>query len=318
MIIATGAYQQPWIPPLAAGLSGEVTQLHSAAYRNPGQIPGDEVLVVGAANSGAQIAADLAATHQVWLSRGTPIPRLPRRILGIPIHSLGDRLGLIPAPLDTWRGRTQRGYLLVGPSLRQLARRHGIHLLSRATHAEGHTVTFADGQELDVSAVVWATGYRPDYSWIRLPVIGPDGLPRHQRGVTQFPGLYFLGMHNQYSRGSALIHWVRHDAAHITGQARAHTAKDEADAASGDNNDQDRTTRPREQVTGQLVTAAAIPGRPWAFCDGADPRRPTLAVGSSAQRGSCRCGRNVGGIRAPAHLNRAVRVGAGRRSSRRR
>ena len=59
-------------------------------------------------------------------------------------------------------------------------------------------------------------GYRPDYSRIHLPVLGPDGLPRHQRGVTESPGLFFLGMHNQYSRGSSLIHWVRHDAAYIT------------------------------------------------------------------------------------------------------
>src|SRR5215469_2523502 len=142
VIVATGAYQQPWTPPIAAGLSTEVTQLHSAAYRNPAQFPGGKVLVVGAANSGAQIAADLAPTHEVWLSRGAPIRRLPRKILGIPIHTLGDRLGLIPAPFDTWRGRTQRGDLLVGPSLRQLARRHGIRLLGRATRARGRTVTF--------------------------------------------------------------------------------------------------------------------------------------------------------------------------------
>lgn len=224
VIIATGAYQQPRIPAIAAGLSSQVTQLHSAAYHNPGQIPGREVLVVGAANSGAQIAADLAGTHRVWLSQGAPIRRLPRRILGIPIHTFGDRLGLIPAPFDAWRGRTQRGDLLVGASLRQLARRHGIQLLGRATGATGRTIRFACGHELGVDTVVWATGYRPDYSWIRPPVLGPDGLPRHQRGVTKSPGLYFLGMHNQYSRGSSLIYWVRHDAAYIVAQAREHKA----------------------------------------------------------------------------------------------
>jgi putative flavoprotein involved in K+ transport len=261
VIVATGAYQQPWTPAIAAGLSGEVAQLHSAAYRNPGQIPGRKVLVVGAANSGAQIAADLAGTHQVWLSRGAPIRHLPRRILGIPIHSVGDRLGLIPAPFDTWRGRTQRGDLLVGASLRQLAGRHGIRLAGRATRAEGRAVTFADGQNLEVSAVVWATGYRSDYSWIHLPVLGPDSLPRHKRGVTESPGLYFLGMHNQYSRGSSLIHWVRHDAAYIAGQVRAHAARAEADAAPGDDNDQEGTADAREQPTGQLVRADGIPGR---------------------------------------------------------
>ena len=141
VIVATGAYQKPFIPPVAGKLSGEVTQLHSAAYRNPAQIGGREVLVVGAANSGAQIAADLAGSHRVWLSQGAPIRRLPRRILGIPIHAPGDHLGLIAAPFDTWRGRTQRGDLLVGASLRQLARRHGIRIRPRAASAAGKTVT---------------------------------------------------------------------------------------------------------------------------------------------------------------------------------
>jgi len=238
VIIATGAYQEPWTPPAAAGLGPGVTQLHAAAYRNPGQIPGDEVLVVGAANSGAQIAAELAATHRVWLSRGAPIRRLPRKIAGIPIHSFGDRLGLIPAPFDTWRGRTQRGDLLVGPSLRQLARRHGIELAGRVTGADGRTVRFADGRQLQVSAVVWATGYRPGYSWIHLPVLDDDGLPRHQRGVTGYPGLYFLGMHDQYSRGSSLIHWVRHDAQYIVSlaRARARAAATRPGAGTSDDN----------------------------------------------------------------------------------
>jgi putative flavoprotein involved in K+ transport len=258
VIIATGAYQQPWTPPIAAGLSGEVSQLHSAAYRNPAQLPGGTVLVVGAANSGAQIAAHLAATHRVWLSRGTRIPRMPRKILGIPIHAIGDRLGLIPAPFTTWRGRTQRGDLLVGPSLRQLARRHHIQLAARTTHASGRTVAFADGQALDVSAVVWATGYRPDYSWIHLPVVGRGGLPRHQRGVTEFPGLYFLGMHNQYSRGSSLIHWVRHDAAYITGQAQAHIRTARARAEPGDDNDQEPPAGPLQQAPGQLAAAGGL------------------------------------------------------------
>jgi putative flavoprotein involved in K+ transport len=236
VIVATGAYQVPLTPPIAAGLSPEVTQLHSAAYHNPGQIPGREVLVVGAANSGAQIAADLAGTHDVWLSRGARIRRLPRRILGIPIHSLGDHLGLIAAPFGTWRGRTQRGDLLVGTSLRQLARRHGVRLLGRATAANERTVQFANGQSLQVSAVVWATGYHSDYSWIHVPVLGPDGLPRHQRGVTEAAGLYFLGMHNQYSRGSSLIYWVRHDAAHIIRQVPARAAAGRSGPGPGDDN----------------------------------------------------------------------------------
>jgi putative flavoprotein involved in K+ transport len=217
VIVATGAYQHPVVPRLAAKLSDDVVQLHSAQYRNPEQLACDQVLVVGAANSGAQIAEDLAASHRVHLSRGRRLPRLPRRLLGKSLHWWGDHLGLLTAPLEgSWRGRTQRGDLLIGTSLRQLARRHGVQLLGRTVDADGQTVRFQDGRALEAEAVVWATGYRSDYAWIRVPeAVDERGAPIHRRGVTEAPGLYFLGMHNQYSRGSSLIGFVRHDACFI-------------------------------------------------------------------------------------------------------
>jgi len=216
VIISAGAYQRPRVPALSQKLGSDVTQLHSSGYRNPGQLPAREVLVVGAANSGAQIAEDLAATHRVHLSRGARIPRLPRRLLGHSVHFYGDHLGLIAAPLETsWRGRTQRGDLLIGTSVRQLSRRHSVDLRGRAAGARERAVSFEDGTKLDVETVIWATGFRSDYSWIHAPVLDAHGAPVHQRGVTGTPGLYFLGMKNQYSRGSSLIGWVRHDAAFI-------------------------------------------------------------------------------------------------------
>jgi putative flavoprotein involved in K+ transport len=218
VIVASGAYQRPYTPAIAEKLGDEVTQLHSAEYRNPEQIPEGEVLVVGAANSGAGIAEDLAASHRVYLSRGTRIPRLPRRILGKSLHFWGDRLGLIAAPLDSLRGRTQRGDVLVGQSLRQLSRRHGVELVGRTVDSEGSTVRFDDGHAIEVDAVIWATGYRSDYSWIRAPVFDQHGQPLHRRGVTDSARLYFLGMKDQYSRGSSLIYWVKEDAAYIVDQ----------------------------------------------------------------------------------------------------
>jgi len=221
VIISAGAYQRPRVPPLSEKLGSEVTQLHSSGYHNPGQLPAPEVLVVGAANSGAQIAEDLAATHRVHLSRGARIPRMPRRLLGKSVHFYGDHLGLIAAPLDSsWRGRTQRGDLLIGTSLRQLQRRHRVDLRGRTSGAHERTVSFEDGSELDVETVIWATGFRSDYSWIHAPVLDAQGAPIHRRGVTGCPGLFFLGMKNQYSRGSSLIGWVRHDAAFIVDHIR--------------------------------------------------------------------------------------------------
>jgi putative flavoprotein involved in K+ transport len=220
VIVATGAYQRPHVPPIARKLSDSVLQLHSAEYRKPDQIPAGRVLVVGAANSGVGIAEDLAPSHDVHLSRGSWLPRLPRRILGKSLHFWGDHLGLIGAPFDTWRGRTQRGDLLVGTSPRQLARRHAVQLHPRTVDAGEQTVRFENGRAIDVDAVVWATGYRSDYAWIKVPIFDERGAPRHRRGVTESPGLYFLGMHGQYSRGSSLIYWVKDDASYIVDQVR--------------------------------------------------------------------------------------------------
>ena len=96
----------------------------------------------------------------------------------------------------------------------------------RATGAQGSTVTFADGSEVTVDAVIWATGFRLDHSFIELPVFDASGQLKHQRGVTELPGLYFLGLPWQHTRGSALLGWVKDDAEFIAqrigGVARSH------------------------------------------------------------------------------------------------
>jgi putative flavoprotein involved in K+ transport len=187
VIVATGAYQRPYLPAFVTNLAQDVVRLHSAEYRNPGQIPPGRVVVVGAANSGAGIATELAATHEVTLSQGGRIPHLPRRLLGKSLHWWGDHLGLIGASLNSWRGRTQRGDLLVGPGLRTLARRHHIRLVDRTVDAAGRTLRFDDGTQTEADAVICATGYRPDYTWIKVPVFDQRGAPIHRRGVSMRP-----------------------------------------------------------------------------------------------------------------------------------
>ena len=197
-------------------------QVHTGTYTNPGRIPGRKVLVVGAANSGAQIAIDLADTHEVVLSQGSPLPHGPRRFLGIGLHWWGDKLGIIAKPLDGERGRLHKKTILVGPSLKKISQRHGIELVDRTVDAAGRTMIFEDGHAVDVDAVVWATGFRPDYGWVDLPIFGDDGRPHHDRGVVdEAPGLYFLGMQCQYSYGSGLIWWVKDDAAYLVEQVCA-------------------------------------------------------------------------------------------------
>jgi putative flavoprotein involved in K+ transport len=214
VIVATGAYQRPHVPDVAAKLDDSVAQLHSAEYRNPDALPEGDVLVVGGANSGVQIAEELAATRRVRLAVGTKPLRLPRRILGKSLHWWGDHLGIIRAPIGRRRQGKHSGDLLIGTSWRQLAER-GVEICGRAVDATGSRVNCADGVTFDVDVVIWATGFRPDYSWIDVPVLDERGEPIHRRGVTESPGLYFLGMHFQHSLGSSLIGFVRHDAEFI-------------------------------------------------------------------------------------------------------
>ncbi|GAA4092629.1 flavin-containing monooxygenase [Nonomuraea soli] len=220
VIVATGAYRLPKVPPIAAGLSDEVYQTHTGTYREPSQIPGRTVVVVGAANSGAQIAPELAATHRVLLSQGSPLPHFGRRFLGKGLHWWGDKFGLIAKPLQGERDRLHKKTILVGPSLKKLSKRHGFELVGRTIGAEGRTMRFEDGREVETDAVVWATGFRYDYSWMHAPVLDQGGAPIQERGVTDAPGLYILGMQCQYSYGSALIWWVKDDAAYLVERIR--------------------------------------------------------------------------------------------------
>ena len=220
VVIATGPFQVPFVPPIAKGLDGEVTQLHTSGYRRPQDIPEGRVLVVGGGNSGYQIAEELAASREVHLAIGSPQKPLPQRLLGRDLFWYLDRTGLIRKSRETRIGRKFEGRdALIGSSSRSI-RRHGVELHGRAVKADASTVTFEDGTALDPRTVIWATGYRLDHSWIELPIFGSEGRVEHERGVTASPGLYFLGLTWQHTRGSALIGFVADDAAYIAAQIR--------------------------------------------------------------------------------------------------
>ena len=218
VVVATGPFQVPRVPALAGDLAPEVFQTHSTGYRRPEDVPEGAVLVVGGGNTGFQIAKELAATHTVHLAVGSRQKPLPQRFLGRDIFWWLTKTGLINKSLDSRVGRrASQQDTLLGSSPRQLGR-FGIELKPRATEASGRVIRFADGSQLEVDAVIWATGYRPDHTWINLPVIDSDGRITHRRGVTDVPGLYFLGLSWQHTRGSALIGWVGDDAEFIAKQ----------------------------------------------------------------------------------------------------
>ncbi len=216
VVVATGPFQTPFVPELASRLESDVFQTHSNGYNKPSDVPDGTVLVVGGGNTGFQIAKELSATHKVYLAVGSRQTPLPQRFLGRDLFWWLTTSRLFNTTVESPLGRRmQDRETLIGSSPREIKRRYGVELKPRAVDASGRVVRFADGSELEVDAVIWATGYSPDYSWIDLPVLDPDGRLRHRRGVTDVPGFYFLGLTWQHTRGSALLGWVKDDAQFI-------------------------------------------------------------------------------------------------------
>jgi putative flavoprotein involved in K+ transport len=216
VVVATGPFQVPFVPPPAGKLDPSVTQLHSADYRNPQALPDGPVLVVGGGNSGFQIAEELAAGRRVDLSIATRYPMLPQRLAGRDLFWWLSRLGVLRVTVDSRLGRRlSRRDVVIGTNRRR-AERAGVRFRPRLVDADGRTVRFADHSLLDdVGVVVWATGYRADYAWMHIPGVVREGHVVHRRGVTEVPGLYFLGLSWQHTRGSALLGFVNDDAAYL-------------------------------------------------------------------------------------------------------
>jgi putative flavoprotein involved in K+ transport len=222
VVIATGPFHAPRTPPIAEKLDPETVQLHSKDYRSPADIPSGRVLVVGGGNTGFQIAEELTASHEVHLSIGSRQMPLPQRLLGRDLFWYLDTTGLIRKPKDSLIGRRAEGRdTLIGSSPRGI-RRRGVQVHPRTVDASGSAVTFEDGTTLGVTAVLWATGFGIDHSFVDVPVFDDRGHLVHRRGVTESPGLYFLGLSWQHTRGSALIGWVQDDAEFLAERIAAH------------------------------------------------------------------------------------------------
>jgi putative flavoprotein involved in K+ transport len=222
VVVASGPLQRPRTPAFAANLDTSIFQLHSSTYRNPDQLPAGNVLVVGAGNSGAEISVELAsAGRRVWLS-GRDVGRIP---------FFGGRLTwwLFSNVLtsDSRLGRKfKEGGKGGGTPLIRLTPKDilqaGVERVPRTDGVAGGQPRLEDGRILDVVAVVWATGYTPDFGWIKLPIFGKGGYPVHHRGVAEGEtGLYFLALPFQHTLTSALIGGVGADARYVVDHLRS-------------------------------------------------------------------------------------------------
>jgi putative flavoprotein involved in K+ transport len=232
LVVATGPFQRPRVPAIAGQLDADIVQMHSADYRGPTDVPDGPVLVVGGGNTGYQIAEELSASHKVHLSVGSRQAPLPQRLLGRDLFRYLEAMRFMRVTAGSRLGqRLQQGETLIGSSPRTARRRYGIELRDRAVEASGTDIRFADGSALTPKAVIWATGFALDHSFVQVPVFDENGRLEHRRGVTAVPGLYFLGLPWQHTRGSALLGWVKDDAQYIAAAiARAATRVSESPA----------------------------------------------------------------------------------------
>jgi putative flavoprotein involved in K+ transport len=236
VIVAMASHQVPRVPPFAHELDPSIHQLHSGEYRNTSQLEEGPVLVVGVGNSGAEIAIEVVDEHPTWLA-GKETGHVPFRIEGAPaqfvflpllFRFIGHRVLTVRTPI----GRKMRPKLLShGAPLVRVKPKDisaaGIDRVPRVVGVREGLPLLEDDRVLEPANVVWCTGFRPDFSWIDLPIFGEEDEPIepiHRRGiVADAPGLYFVGLFFLYAMSSGFLPGVGRDAAHIVREISSRT-----------------------------------------------------------------------------------------------
>jgi putative flavoprotein involved in K+ transport len=224
VVVAMGNYQYPKVPAFAKELDSQITQLHSRDYKNPSQLQPGPVLVVGAGNSGAEIAIELSKTHKVFLA-GRDTGHVPfeitnrnaqRFIIPLLFRFVFYRL----LTTNTFIGRKVRpkamsqGGLLIRQKPKNLLQA-GVARLPRLKGIKEGKPLLENGETVDSKNVIWCTGFYPRFSWIDLPVFKNEE-PLQRRGVvTNEPGLYFVGLHFLFAFSSGMIQGVGRDAKYV-------------------------------------------------------------------------------------------------------
>ena len=222
VVVATGFYGTPSVPDFAAELDPRIVQMHSSEYREPSQLREGDVLLVGAGNSGADIAMELSRTHRTWLS-GPDKGHIPVNIESRKAHVVTPILWFVASRILTVKtplGRKVRPKVLAeGAPLVRVKPDHllaaGVERVPRTVRVENGLPVLEDGRVIEAANVIWCTGFRPNFGWIEVPVFGEDGEPVHDRGAAAESGLYFLGLDFLVSFTSENVGGVGRDAAQI-------------------------------------------------------------------------------------------------------
>lgn len=224
VVIATGPFHLPYTPSCAKKLNNQVSQIHSNYYKSTNQlIPGD-TLVVGDGDSGYQILKEVSAdkSRQVYFSGNTDVSVLPQKILGKTLWWWLDILGILNFNKHSWIGKRffNNRQPIIGTNVKGILARENVTPVGMTKDAEETNVYTEKAELSTLKNIIWATGYRPDFTWIDGLELDKNGYPKHYRGVSNIKGVYFLGLPWLYTRGSATLGGVKKDAAYLAEEIR--------------------------------------------------------------------------------------------------
>ena len=219
VVIATGPFHIPYTPPFSKKIDEDIFQIHSNYYKNPDQLQEGKAMVVGAGDSGFQILDEVSQDNRgVYFSGNTDVKVLPQEILGKTLWWWFTKSGFLSFSRDTWLGKkiSKSRQPVIGTPVKEILERDNVEPVGKTKDAEGELIHTEKKKIRDLKNIIWATGYRPNFSWIEGLELAKNGYPEHYRGVSNIEGLYFIGLPWLHTRGSATLGGIKKDAKYLS------------------------------------------------------------------------------------------------------
>ncbi len=219
VIIGTGPFHIPYTPAFYNKINPGVTQMHSNYYKNPSQLDEGNTLVVGGGDSGYQILDEISSstTNKVYFSGDTSVKTLPQEIFGKTLWWWFTKFGYLSFSKNSWIGKkiSQGKQPVIGTDVKEILSRKNVVPVGHCLDAEKQTIYTEKKEIKDLTNIIWATGYRPNFSWIKGLELDKDHYPIHQQGISNMKGLFFIGLPWLHTRGSATLGGIKKDAAYL-------------------------------------------------------------------------------------------------------
>lgn len=226
VIVGTGPFHIPYTPSFAKNISSEIFQTHSNYYKSPAQLQKGPALVVGDGDSGFQILNEVSqkSDEAVYFSGSSDVQTLPQELLGKTLWWWFTKTGFLSVSRNNWLGRylMEGRQPIIGTDVKKILNRKNVIAVGRTDDAKGQEIETEKLMLKDVKNIIWATGYKPNFKWIKGVELSSDGYPKTKRGVTAVKNLFFIGLPWLHTRGSATLGGIKKDAEYLSAYIAEH------------------------------------------------------------------------------------------------